>query len=76
MAKTAKKAKPHAVIDANLQAMVCNHCGSKAPIPLGKIQYVCDVMKAWGKAHRTCKPGSDLATWQSRPKVRATTQDA
>ena len=55
------------VADAKLQQLVCERCGEAVPIPLGTVQWVTDVMQAFIKAHRTCKPGDQHHTYFAEP---------
>lgn len=70
-----KQPAMHHYIDSGTQALVCTHCQSVHPIPLGSLEFVCGVMKLFDKAHRGCKPGNQPKTWNSTPTLPLTTDE-
>ena len=40
---------------SSTQALHCLHCGEKFPFPLGMVDWVMGVMKAFGNAHKYCR---------------------
>lgn len=71
----AKKPAMHHYLDSGTQALVCTHCQSVHPMPLGDINFVCGIMKLFDRAHRGCKPGSKPRTWNSVPSLPLSTAD-
>ena len=45
------------VIDAKKGVLRCDRCKDEVPIPLGSVDWVIGVIRAFGKGHRYCKPG-------------------
>lgn len=37
------------------QHMLCRHCGERAPMPFGDVEWVVAVLNAFTKVHRRCK---------------------
>lgn len=61
-----ERRQDNTVVDATTQTMRCNVCGDEIPMPLGDVDWVCAVMRAFTKAHRgNTHPGR--RTWLSEP---------
>ena len=59
---------------ADTQTLHCDKCGCHMAIPLGQMDFVCAVIRAFNKAHRHCRPGGGSPTFVSVPKVPVTTE--
>jgi len=45
---------PDTVIDPGKQVLRCNICGDEFPIPLGHLDFVNKIFKAFDKEHKDC----------------------
>ena len=63
-----KKTGDMVIVDASTQTVRCERCGEEIPIPLGTINWVLSVMKAFEREHKTCKKGDEHRCFFSKPK--------
>ena len=54
------------MIDAVGQVVRCTRCGEEIPIPLGRLDWVGAVLRAFGKAPKECG-GRERTCWFSTP---------
>jgi len=68
-----KKTGDATIVDATTQTVRCERCGEEIPIPLGSIDWVLAVMKAFERAHKTCKKGDEKRCYFSTPRKKEKT---
>lgn len=47
------------MVDAAAQTIRCTACKDEIPMPLGVMDWVLSVLKAFGNAHKYCKTGGE-----------------
>lgn len=58
------------IVSSENQEVRCQRCGDRIPFPLGTIDWVTGVLKAFNLAHQDCKPGGrNRRTWFAERRV-------